>query len=66
MQETPYSTTNELDFIKRLGTFSGRGQYVTRGKLLEGYLEGCKLRVNWGSVSSHEILDFVEKELERI
>ena len=49
-----WSTHNEIDFIKRLGS----------RKLLKNYIRGAKERTNWDAVKPEKVIAFAEKKLK--
>lgn len=65
MSDRQYWTTkDEINFIKNLGMGKHRRPpTATREKLLEGYVKGCKLRKNWGSIDPVEVYTFAATAL---
>ena len=60
-----YNTTNEINFIKGLGTWCDRVAVNERlVKKLEGYLEGASRRVYWGKIHKDEVVQFAKARLE--
>lgn len=60
------STNLEIDFIKKIGTFSVIGRKTSKRCFLTGYLEGCKKRINWDDLDKDKIIKFVESELRSL
>jgi hypothetical protein len=60
-----YTTSDEIDFIKGLGSFSlekmkYRKSIDERIKLLENYKKALELRQKWGNISKYDVLDFLD------
>jgi hypothetical protein len=60
-----YTTSDEIDFIKSLGSFSlekmkYRKSIDERIKLLENYKKALELRQKWGNISKYDVLDFLD------
>lgn len=61
-----WTTTDELKFIRMLGHHRPTIRECPvedKRKLLEGYLEGTKLRHYWGSLDRAGIIEFAKKKL---
>lgn len=65
-----WSTRNEIDHINQLAT--GRAlrysPHIDPGPeaLLRGYLEGCKVRTEWGFLRQHQIIAYAKNVLARV
>lgn len=63
-----WSQGDEESFIKNIGTFARKGEPSRETKilLLRGYLDGCRLRTEWGSLDPERCLEVAKKELLRL
>ena len=68
-----WSTGNELEFLRNLGTHrsgshrtAGQGTVAGLKDLLRGYLAGCRRRVNWGSIDKKIVMAEAEAMLESL
>ena len=62
-----WTTENELQFVKHLGTWATESKSVrtkTRRKLLELYLKATNFRDNWGGISRVQVVGYAEQCLE--
>jgi len=58
-------TSEELKFLRTLGSYSQlRG--IPRTKLLTGYLEGSRKRVDWDGIDSVKVTKFAEQQLRSL
>jgi len=67
-----WSTANEITFIRKLGSHVNPLYYpynsakVSRMTLLNGYIEGAKLRDDWGHINSKACIAYAKNELLRL
>ena len=45
-----WSTRDELNFLRKIGTFGLKGAGRDPKKCLEGYIKAAKNRVDWGKI----------------
>jgi hypothetical protein len=67
MQE--WYTRDEKKFLEGIGTYNSnnsRIKFTTKEKLLEGYIEGCQKRVDWGDIDKVEIIEFAKVQLAEL
>jgi len=60
---------DEKRFLKGIGTYNNwnlRIKSPTKEKLLEGYIEGCQKRVDWGDIDKDEIIGFAKEQLAEL
>jgi hypothetical protein len=79
MMAEGWSTKNEIQFIRGIGTHTGTGMHIPsrermsprleflKHKLrgLRGYLKGAELRVNWGHINKASVVEFAYEEISR-
>ena len=54
--QSRWETADEIKFISSLGGHRDRPVYVSRVKLIDGYIRGLRCRQNWGLMDRSEIL----------
>lgn len=60
-----WTTVNELNFIKGLGSFSYQGKSDTpRRKLLNLYIHSAHRRDDWGAIDKDTVINFAYNLLE--
>jgi hypothetical protein len=62
-------TRDEKQFLEGMGTHNTKNseiKFTTKEKLLEGYLQGCQKRVNWGGLDKGEIIEFAKEQLAEL
>ena len=58
-KDTAWDTTHEINFLKKLGTFSRCNKApVPRLSLLFGYLQASCSRNNWGDIDSVAVVNY--------
>ena len=57
-----YNTADEMEFIRKLGTFRIYGN-ESRKSLLQKYIKTAKDRITWGRIHKQTIIDFANKLL---
>ena len=58
-KDISYDTTHEINYLKKLGTFSRSDRSrVPRLSLLFGYLQGSCMRSNWGDIDSVAVVNY--------
>lgn len=64
-EPSKHSTTEEILFIERLGSWSTQGVRLGRRKLLEQYREALRMRFNWDGIDSMKVLIYLNEELRK-
>lgn len=72
MSHVYYTTEQEKEFIRGLGTYGSESTQtaravlnITRIKLLEGYLASCQLRRSWEHINKEKVEAFAAREIEK-
>ena len=60
-----WQTICEINHVKQKTGLVSRSRRYTRLEVLEGYLEGCKKRQNWGPIDSGAVFDALEREIKQ-
>jgi saccharopine dehydrogenase-like NADP-dependent oxidoreductase len=60
-----YSTRDEMEYIKTIGTHSLACKNTPKKVLLKKYIAGCEKRKNWGTLNSVSIINFAKSELQK-
>ena len=68
LNQPTWTTNNEIDHIKSIidgSCFTEKSPFVWPGPehMLRGYLAGCKIRHDWGSMDSKKIIKFAQEQL---
>lgn len=63
-----WSQGDEESFIRNIGMFARKGipSKETKIQLLRGYLDGCRLRTEWGSLDPERCTALAKQELMRL
>ena len=64
-----WHTHDEKRFLEGIGTYNNKNsliKFTTKEKLLEGYIEGCQKRVDWGDIDKGEIIGFAKEQLAEL
>ena len=60
-----HGTADEKTFLNGIGTY-GMNIYFSRRRYIEEYVKAVPLRVKWGNIDKHEILEYCEKLLSKL
>jgi len=59
-----WDTADELDQIKKIGSFTELRKKRSKLEMLKNYKDGLKTRTNWRNLDKGSIMDFIEDEIK--
>lgn len=62
-EQTIGETQAEIEFIRRIGTYSRQGRKIGRKEMLKRYRTALQSRVNWSAIDGRKILELLDMEI---